>query len=162
MRNIFPLILFFSLVANSLAEVHQWTDEKGRVHFSDTPPENLASTIKELPLTATERSQTSDVQAEESNEHSVQSLNQTAKKMKKLREQRAKAIKKSQQEKRRKHLKQQKRIANIAKKKKACNAARKQQDAAFRHRTQQKNLTGMRKALANYNKKSAIRKEKCK
>lgn len=161
-RILFVLFFFFNPMGDGVAEIHQWTDQKGRLHFSDTPPADLPSTIKHIPAVTPKPLQEAKTQAGAADDVSIQRLNETAKTMKKLRQQREKSAQKRLQDKRRKRLKEEKRLANIAKKKQACKTARRQQDEAFRQRTQQKNLAGMRKALANYKKKSALRREKCK
>ncbi len=48
-------ILALLLTAPTLAEIHKWVDEQGRVHYSDNKPQNQASEVVELkePMTYT-------------------------------------------------------------------------------------------------------------
>jgi hypothetical protein len=61
-----------------------------------------------------------------------------------------------------KKKKREKKLALAKKRKLACKKAKTGEDLAFRKRTQRQGLMQMRKALANYEKKRDIRREKCK
>ncbi len=48
MKHIFLLLLLVFVALDGVAEIYKWTDESGKVHFSDKKPRNLQS--KEIKL----------------------------------------------------------------------------------------------------------------
>ncbi|MBL4797655.1 MAG: DUF4124 domain-containing protein [Oleispira sp.] len=151
------LVLFFSLPIlllsdSATAEIYRWVDEKGRVQFSDSPDPNYHSQA------LTSRVNTTNTA------HSItdiKSLQRTAKQLKRERLKREGQAKKIFQIRRQKRLKNEKIIAKKKKKKRACDNAQKKESLAFRQRSKSRNLTAMRKALEQYEKKRMIRINKC-
>ncbi len=48
MKTSFPLLLALFITTPAMAELYQWKDENGRVHFSDKKPGNNASAVSAL------------------------------------------------------------------------------------------------------------------
>lgn len=141
------------------ADIHRWTDEHGRIHFSDSASSEYSSSVIS---SSSKRITAIPVKPQSNEKERLKSLNKTAAKMKKQRLKREKSAQKKAAEKRKKRLKHEKRLAKIEKKKQACAKARKREDIAFRQRIKSQRLSGMRKSLENYDKKRAIRQKKCK
>lgn len=150
-RSVLTLSLV-SFVMSAYGEVYQRTDAKGRMHFSDSPLTSYqASGYGKAHASIQTKIKKSDHKA----------LANVAKRLKKDRLQREakrkQVLKKSYQ----KRKKQQKILAIAKQRKTLCRLARKKEDLAFRKRGQGQNLTQMRNALANYEKKRDIRKLRC-
>lgn len=159
------IIIYFCLYSmltfsiSSAADVYQWVDSKGRTHFSDTPPDNSLTT-KMMSSEDLQNSINSSDQGKK--DQSIESLNQISKRMKRERLSREQETRRASKEKQRKYLKNERRLAKKEKKKRDCAAARRKQNLAFRQRTTRKSLSGMRRSLANYEQKKAIRDRVCK
>ncbi len=143
------LVLFSSM---SCAEIYQWVDSQGRTQFSDSPIEDYNSA-------AYTRAAKIDPVTKASNS---QNLEEIANDLKKNRLQREKLRKQQVKAWSKKNKKRKQALAAVNKRKEACNKAKKKEDLAFRQRTQRQDLNKMRKALANYEKRQKIRREKCK
>jgi hypothetical protein len=131
------------------AEIYRYVDDQGRVQFSDNPNSNY------------------NVQAISSgvstsrNEVDVEALESKAQQLKQNRLEREKHANKLIQKKRKARLKYQKALAKKKKKEEACELARIKENLAFRNRSKSRNLTAMRKALEQYEKKRKMRIKKC-
>jgi hypothetical protein len=150
------IILFYSLYAQG--EIYQWVDSQGRTQFSDSPNEKYDAAGYARQQTREQHATTSgydtDISSSKNLDEIAKELKQDRLKRKKLRDKESKArAKKNKQRK--------KQLAAAKKKKMACKIARDKEDLAFRQRSQRQGLVKMRKALANYEKKSDIRRKKC-
>ena len=151
------IIIFYSI--NAQGEIYQWVDSQGRTQFSDSPIEKYDAAgyaqqpRREQPVTNS--GYETDIGSSKNLDEIAKELKQDRLKRKKLRDKELKArAKKNKQRK--------KQLVAAKKKKRACKIARDKEDLAFRQRSQRQGLVKMRKALANYEKKSEIRREKCK
>lgn len=145
----FLILCAFFISPHMQAEIYRYVDDQGRVQFSDNPNANY------------------NVQAISSgvstsrNEVDVEALESKAQQLKQNRLEREKHANKLIQQKRKARLKYQKALAKKKKKKEACELARKKENLAFRNRSKSRNLTAMRKALEQYEKKRKMRIKKC-
>lgn len=154
--KLLPMLVSFSFLYSPqvLAEIYSWVDSAGRSQFSDWPNEDYSSSgyvqsHKTLPLTYSHNSK------------SPKELEDIAKQLKSNRLKREKAKARDDKARLKKNKKRKQQLAAAKKRKLACKKARNKEDLAFRSRTQRQGLSQMRKALANYEKKQQIRREKC-
>lgn len=148
--NLLSMVLLSSVMA-AHGEVYKRTDVNGRIYFSDSPLASYQSSGYQSPSHRNSSSAKVDHKA----------LEKVAKGLKKERLQREKARKKALANGLKKRKKQQKLLAAAEKRKQSCRSARKNEDLAFRKRSQGKNLNQLRSALANYEKKRDLRKARC-
>jgi hypothetical protein len=153
---------FFSV--QSLAEIYQWVDSKGRPQFSDSPSEEYKSSgyAQSTNNSSTLDSALTPNTAPSSRAKSAKQLESIAQAFKEDRLKRENERVKQERVRAAKNKKREKKLALAKKRKLACKKAKTREDLAFRKRTQRQGLMQMRKALANYEKKRDIRREKCK
>lgn len=150
---IISLIIFYS--PQGLAEIYQWVDSEGRHQFSDSPN-------KKYTTSGYAQSHENNNSSPINNSKIPKDLERIALKLKNSRLKREQDRAKEDKARAKKDKKRKKQLAVAKKRKLACKNARDKEDLAFRSRTQRQGLTQMRKALANYEKKQKIRREKCK
>lgn len=151
------------------AEIYQYIDEHGLVHFSDQPPAGITSGLNHgLNNGVTNGLLSNDSRLNKTdNQKSTESINdpaaleKIAKELRSNRVQREKQRAKAAKTHAKRRQKQKKAAKAKQQKKKACQLARKKEEAAFRNRTNKKNLKQMESALASYEKKRDLRKQKC-
>jgi len=136
-----------ALTAPSVAEVYQWQDEAGKVHFSDTPPAGNVAAPFEI----------EEVQGFSfpDQDDSVSSLERTAKQLKKDRISRQKSAEEERKRKQKIHQAWQKKQQDKKKHLLACAKAQQKADAAFRQRMQRTSLKSANKAMDKYEKARA-------
>jgi hypothetical protein len=146
-------VLFYS--PQIFAEIYQWIDSEGRPQFSDSPNEEYSSSGYAY-------SHKNNTPSHVNSSKSPKALEGIAIELKNNRLKREQERIKADKAKARKDKKRQKQLAAVKKRKLACKKARNKEDLAFRSRTKRQGLMQMRKALANYEKKQKIRRDKCK